>query len=117
MVSFHELNPIEQADPRHRSPRKVMLWEACAQWSRDPATRTAADVELTRRTALDLVRRGLIWMYRIAEGNPDLSQREADEILTDPRAWSNDSNGTNDVALYLTPEGERVYLGAGDGSD
>lgn len=108
MAAFADLDEIEQAVLVTAS-EEGLLWEACAEWSRDPSRRTSEDVGRTRRAAVALVERRLVWMYRVEDGNPDLDEAEVQSILGDGRAWVHDSEWPNDVALYLTPAGEAIY--------
>ena len=86
-----------------------LTWEPCAEWSKDPALRTSDDVERTRQAVVRLVDEGLVWMYRITEGSPDLTEAEVAAMLDEPRAWAYDTTWSHDVALYLTDSGEAAY--------
>ena len=89
-----------------------LIWEACAAWVPEPSDRGADQIERTRHAVAQLMLLGLIRMYRLAEGHPDLVEAEVVSVMNDYRPWVFDQGGPHDVALYLTELGETVYSGA-----
>ncbi len=65
-----------------------MVWEACASWVPEPADRGVAEIDRTRESVTRLMELGLLWMYRISEGNPDLTAAEAMRVIDDRRRGS-----------------------------
>ncbi|GAA1807784.1 hypothetical protein GCM10009835_28510 [Planosporangium flavigriseum] len=89
-----------------------VIWEACASWVPEPGHRGTAEIERTRSSVAQLVQLGLVRMYRLSAGNPDLTDVEVVSVMNDQRRWVYDQGGSHDVALYLTDLGETVYRGA-----
>ncbi|MEH0935995.1 hypothetical protein [Micromonospora psammae] len=56
-----------------------------------------------------LTQLGLVWMYRLGGGNPDLTEAEVVSVVNDQRHWIFDQGVSHAVALYLTGLGERIY--------
>ncbi|MFN8194709.1 MAG: hypothetical protein U0R80_10560 [Nocardioidaceae bacterium] len=110
MPTFWDLDEVERAVLDVAS-EEGLPWEVCATWRPDPASRTQEDIERTRATAGSLVERGWVWMYRIAPGNPDLTRDEVLAVLEHPHAWNYTPTWSHDVAVYLKPDGERIYFG------
>lgn len=86
-----------------------MLWEVCATLEPDPARR-AQVVADAAAIAGTLARDGLLWFYRLSEGNPPLSEVAAVALFATPADWLRDSvAGTvADICLYPTADGERL---------
>jgi len=89
-----------------------LVWEACAAWVPEPTDRGSAGIERTRNVVGRLMQLGLVWMYRLDDGNPELTEAEAVSVMNDQRRWVFDQGGPHDVAFYLTELGKKVYYSA-----
>lgn len=88
-----------------------MLWEVCAFLEPDPAKRGSV-IATARDVVGRLARDGLLWFYRLRIGTdrPDLTDAEVQGLFGQPTSWIRDDQGeVASVAIYLTPEGERLY--------
>jgi hypothetical protein len=57
-----------------------------------------------------LAREGLLWFYRLAEGNPSLSEAEVVSLFNSPGGWlrNADTSTVANIYVYATETGERL---------
>lgn len=85
---------------------EAMLWEVCAELGPDADTHDA--VAAGQRVTAALAREGMIWFYRLTEGNPPLTEAEVVDLFNATDRWlRNESVGTvANICLFPTDAGE-----------
>jgi hypothetical protein len=92
-----------------------MLWEVCTYLEPDRARRGTGVIASAQDVVGRLARAGLVWFFPLAPGpgRPPLTEAEGQGLFEQPLAWVHDDLGeVANVALYLTPQGERLYYAA-----
>lgn len=89
---------------------EAMLWEVAATLEPEPERRGSRVVADGQRVVGDLARRGLLWFYRLDDGNPDLSETAVVDLFNQPGRWLRDetTGAVANVCLYATAEGEKA---------
>jgi hypothetical protein len=104
--TWEQLSGVEQ-QVLILASEEAMLWEVCAALGPDSDTHNA--VAAGQRVTAALAREGLLWFYRLAEGNPSLTEAEVVDLFNATDRWLRDEAAGTVAGICLFP------TDAGDG--
>lgn len=105
---WDDMSAIEQL-LMTRAAAEGILHEACSAWDQDPSRHSPQELDAILTAVWGLLRHNLIGMFRVADGYPDLSWPEIDEVFRNRRSHSSDRPV---VGMYLTSNGEDLLCKA-----
>lgn len=92
-----------------RAAAEGILHEACSAWDQHPSRHNPQELDATLTAVWGLLRHNLIGLFRVADGYPDLSWPEIDDVLRKRTSRGNDGPI---VGMYLTSNGEDLLCRA-----
>ena len=107
-AQWDDMSAIEQL-LMNRAAAEGLLHEACSAWDQGRSRRRPRELDAILTAVWGLLSRDLIGLFRVADGYPDLSWSEIDDVFRNRRP--RDTDGSM-VGMYLTSSGEDLLCTA-----